>query len=90
MTATLGARSVISCLVGLSCFLRGEIERDEGATIHIVIIRVYMDKGLNAEPHQNIVTVACLFTHLPTMHSFFLDAIEEIYNEDASLSIHLK
>ena len=37
---------------------------------------------------QNIVTVTCLFTHLPT-YSFFLDAIEEIYNKDASLFIHL-
>jgi hypothetical protein len=43
--------------------------------------------SLNAEPHQNIVTV-CLFTHLP-IHSFFLDAIEEIYKKDASLSIFI-
>ena len=31
------------------------------------------------EPHHNIATVA-----------FFLDVIEEIYNKDASLFIHLK
>jgi hypothetical protein len=41
------------------------------------------------KPHQNIVTVACLFTHF-FMHSFFLDAIEGIFNKDASLSIHPK
>ena len=40
----------------------------------------------SAEPHQNIATVVICIS-IPT---FFQDAIEEIYNKDASLSIHLK
>jgi hypothetical protein len=33
-------------------------------------------------PSKFIATVACLFTHL-SMHSFFLDGIEGIYDKDA-------
>ena len=38
--------------------------------------------------HQNIATFPLSF--YPLSHAFCRDAIEEIYNKDASISIHLK
>jgi hypothetical protein len=42
----------------------------------------------SAEPHQNIAMYFHVF--LRTFQCFFQNAIEEIYNKDASLSIRLK
>ena len=48
--------------------------------------------SLEAEPHQNIATVViCIsMSSYPLSDAFFRDAIEEVYNKDASLSIYQK
>jgi hypothetical protein len=45
---------------------------------------------VGVEPHQSIATIAFSIPFYPPSHAFFWDAIKEIYNKDASLSMHLK
>jgi len=51
-----------------------------------------MDPASKPEPHENIATVViCIsMSFYPLSDAFFGDTIEEVYNRDASLSIHKK
>ena len=51
-----------------------------------------MDPASKPEPHENIATVViCIsMSFYPLSDAFFRDTIEEVYNRDASLSIHQK
>jgi hypothetical protein len=66
-----------------------------GHSRHVLMgFSLFMDPA--SEPqggtHKNVATVVVYISmsFYPPSHAFFWDTIEEIYNKDVSLSIHLK